>query len=144
VGEARPLFETDGSRRDEEAIAESLQAAWKCSLIKLPISYKLDWMALRDGDAVAWVEAKRRFRELRQHPTVFFSLQKAIAARELHAVSGLPCFFVAQFNDCLAFVDVLPRAHRRIEFRGRIDRDGRDQEAVVVIPVNEWEIIRCG
>lgn len=139
----RPKFETPEDLAIEAEIAVKLEAAWQCQMIKLPFSYKLDWAAVRKNEIVAFLECKRRHRELKEHPTVFFALQKLIAARELHSVTGLPCFYVAQFNDCLAYADVLD-FRRKIEFRGRTDRDGKDQEPVSVIPIADWQVVNGG
>lgn len=139
---ARPRYETPEDLKREQEIAERMGVYFKCEVKKLPLAYKLDWMAMRDEVPCAWIEAKRRFRTLDQYPDTFLSLQKLMAARELHAVSDLRCLFVVQFNDCLAYADILTPPHRKIAFKGRTDRDDwQDQEPVVCIPTAQWKVL---
>lgn len=139
----RPLYETREDVERENEIARAIGAYFKCELVKLPIAYRLDWIALRDDAPVAWIEAKRRFKTLEQYGDTFLSLQKVLAARELNLVSNVRCLFVVQFDDCLAYADILKPPTRRIAVRGRTDRgDWQDVEPVVLIPAIEW--IRMG
>jgi hypothetical protein len=128
------------SDRDEEArIAAILSTAWNCSVRKMPERYTLDYAAIRDGQMVAALEIKRRHRGINQFGEVFINLNKVIAARSFEHL-GVKCFFVVQFNDCLAYADLAPK--RRIEFRGREDRgDWQDQQPIVCISSTEFKII---
>jgi len=138
----RPIYESETDRAEENAIADMICAAWSCSVVKLPVAYHLDRAILRQKEVVAWTEIKRRKRTLRQHDSVFLSMQKVFAAHNYHRVTGKPCLFIVRFDDCLAYADMLPP--RLIEFRGRTDRgDWQDQEPVVMIPVDEFRPINC-
>jgi hypothetical protein len=137
---SRPRYETEGNTSDERRVASLLGAAWACEIVKLPTAYNLDFAALRDRRVCSWLEIKRRKITLHQFPTVYLSMHKVFAAHNFHAVTGLPCLFVVQFNDCLAYADMLPK--RQIDFRGRADRgDWQDQEPVALISVGDFKII---
>jgi len=87
------------------------------------------------------VEVKRLKRRMDKWPNVYFPMQKVVAAYGLHAASGLPCRYVAQFDDVLASVDIL--GERKTEFLGRPDRgDPLDYGAAVVIPAGEFRILK--
>ncbi len=138
----RPIYETDASVAEETIIRNRLGELWNCEFVKMPHSYRLDFAGLRDKSVIAWVEIKRRYRGLRDHSTVFLSLQKVMAARALHDATQLPCLFVCQFDDCLAYVDILT-LNPVVECRGRDDRDDwQDKEAVFVIPTAAFRLIR--
>jgi len=123
-------------------MARVLCDLWNCDVVKLPRSYRLDYAALRQKRVIGWLELKRRYRNFTDHDRVFLSLQKVLAARELHESTGLSCFFVIQFNDGFFYTDILLQ-RRVIEFRGRVDRgDWQDQEAVIAIPLSDFRSIQ--
>jgi hypothetical protein len=137
----RQRYETSADIAEERRIAGILSERWGCAVIKLPLSYRLDYAGVRDGRILGWLEIKRRHRTFHQFATVFLSLQKVFAAHDFFRVVGCPCFYVVQFNDCLAYTDIL--ADRPVEFRGRTDRDGQDQEPVVRISTGEFKVINA-
>jgi RecB family exonuclease len=134
----RPIYETEENIAVEKSMAAWIEPIWKCKVRKLPRAYNLDYAVTRDNKITAWLELKRRYRTLSEHPTVFLSLQKVMAAERLYGVTRLPCLFVVQFNDGYAYTSML--RERSVEFRGRVDRgDIEDQEPVVVIPVEQFK-----
>jgi hypothetical protein len=136
----RPRYETAATLAEERRIAATLATHWRCRLEKLPVAYNLDYAAVREGRVAAWIEIKRRYRDLHAHRCVFLSLQKVGAAQHCFAASRKPAFFVVQFDDCLAYAPIL--GPRPIEFRGRADRgDWQDREAVAVIDPSEFRLI---
>ena len=137
----RLAYETETDRAEENAITDMVCKAWSCTVVKLPVAYHFDYALLRQKEVMAWAEIKRRKRTLRQFNSIFLSMQKVFAAHNFHLVTRKPCLFIIRFDDCLAYADMLPQ--RRIEFRGRIDRgDWQDQEAVVVIPADDFKLIK--
>jgi hypothetical protein len=137
VNEGRPRYETASDREEETRIGNILAKAWDCEIVKLPISYNLDYVAIRNKQIFAWLEIKRRHRTLDQYRCTFLSMQKVMTAHLLHSVTGLRCLFVVQFDDQLAFADML--TERTVEFRGRTDRgDWQDQEAAVAIAPDDF------
>jgi len=111
-------------------------------MVKLPRSYRLDWAALRNDAITAWIEMKRRYRTFDQYDDTFLSLHKMIAAKELNAHTGLRCLFAVQFDDCLAYADLLDDFDWKITFGGRTDRgDWQDVEPIVLIPMRAFTIL---
>jgi hypothetical protein len=138
----RPIYETEETKAVELAMVAEIGRRWGCEVVKLPRAYRLDYGALRDKRLLAWLELKRRYRNLTDHDRVFLSLQKVTGARELNAVSALPCFLIIQFNDGFFYANIL-KGGRVIEFRGRTDRgDWQDQEAVIAIPHGDFREIK--
>ena len=54
----RPMYESDRDRINEDRIARRIEKAWRLELKKLPVSYKLDFAAVRDNVIVGWIEVK--------------------------------------------------------------------------------------
>jgi hypothetical protein len=142
VTDVRPIYETEETKAVELAMAAELSKRWGCDVVKLPRAYRLDYGARRDQRLLGWLELKRRYRNFVDHDRVFLSLQKVMGARELNAVSVLPCFLVIQFDDGFFYANIL-KGGRAIEFRGRTDRgDWQDQEAVIAIPCDDFREIK--
>jgi hypothetical protein len=134
----RPTYETTTDRQHEKRIAEIISDLWFCHVRKLPVAYRLDYAASRAGEVLAWIEIKKRNCTIDQYPDVFLSLQKVIAANQLHSVSERPCMFVVEFNDALAYARIV-KPGRKIMVRGRTDRnDWQDVEPIVLIPRDEF------
>jgi hypothetical protein len=147
---ARPWYETQANRDDEERIAEAVRVAWKLDdKHKLdPKKYGLDWQMDRGGSlthryAAVWVETKRRYVDPASIRPLILSLHKVMSARWLHQESGLPCYLVVEFNGgVLRYADLLPRRPRRIAWDGRTDRgDPGDMEPCVLIDPWEWKAV---
>lgn len=134
----RRIYETIDDLGQEKAIAEKLEVRWHCVMRKLPRSYRLDWAASDDGKIRAWLEFKRRYRTFDQYPDTFLALGKVMAAREFVAATSMKCLFVVQFDDALAYADMVING-REIVFGGRTDRDDwEDIEPVVLVPMADF------
>jgi hypothetical protein len=59
-GYMRTMYETNADLLREDDVASIIEAQWKCKLVKLPISYHLDFAATRGGKCVAFCEVKTR------------------------------------------------------------------------------------
>ena len=84
----------------------------------------LDFMAIRDGKAVAFIEARQRKIAMNTYPTYMLSLYKATQARALPMTTGLPCFLAVQWTD-KAGIAKLPPSHEdmHVEMGGTTRRD---------------------
>ena len=51
----RPFYETEQDRKNERKLAHLIEVNYNCILSKMPIKLSLDFMAMRDGRAVAFV-----------------------------------------------------------------------------------------
>ena len=63
------------------------------------------------------------------------------SARALHDTTELACIYALQFDDKLAYCDML-RAKWPVVWGGRKDRgDWQDEEPMCLIPINEFVVI---
>lgn len=142
----RPMYENDLSLKDEKRIQPLLEASWGVSLHKMPVSYRLDWIATRNGAATAVVEYKRRFVEKNQYDTIFLSLGKWNAGMDFVLKNNLAFVFVAEWNDGLGYLAVnkeFDTSSFQIGFGGRTvqTRDSGDIEPVIHLPISLFKTL---
>lgn len=120
----RPIYETQTDRNNERRLAAKIEKHYGCILSKMPMKLSLDFMAIRDGKAVAFIEARQRKIAMNTYPTYMLSLYKAMQARSLTMTTGLPCFLAVQWTD-KAGIAKLPPAHEdmHIQMGGTTRRD---------------------
>ena len=106
----RPTYETQTDRNNERRLAAKIEKHYGCILSKMPMKLSLDFMAIREGKAVAFIEARQRKIAMNTYPTYMLSLYKAMQARSLTMTTGLPCFLAVQWTD-KAGIGKLPPAH---------------------------------
>ena len=106
----RPTYETQTDRNNERRLAAKIEKHYGCILSKMPMKLSLDFMAIREGKAVAFIEARQRKIAMNTYPTYMLSLYKAMQARSLTMTTGLPCFLAVQWTD-KAGIAKLPPAH---------------------------------
>jgi hypothetical protein len=134
----RALFETDADRQREDRIAQSIAARWRCALHKLPIRYKLDYVMVRDDEAIGFCEVKARQYEWAALATmggVLLSIGKWCSARELCQTTERPFLFAVAALDGIWTLTVSDfRGPQRIKWHGRDDReDWQDREPCVML-----------
>ncbi len=138
---SRPLYETPDHLRNEATVVMKLQGAWKCTLTKLPRSYRLDHVIYRNSQIVAAVEIKCRKIKMNQYPTIMISLSKRMEAAWWHSVNKVPTFFVVQFTDALAYVD-LTEEPCSVQQGGRVDRnDPADTEPMAHYSISRMKVL---
>lgn len=137
----RPLYETQADRDNEAAMAGILQRRFDCQLTKMPIKYSLDYMATRNGSAVAFIEVRQRKNQMAKYPTYMLSMYKMIRAVELTDMTGLPCFLAIQWSDA-AGICKLPPDNMDIRMGGSTRRnDPQDIEPVVHFGIDQFKAI---
>lgn len=137
----RTMYESDIDRFYETMVIDFLREKRDVNLYKMPMSYRLDCVAFRDGKCVGFAEIKRRKNNFRTYPTYMIALSKAIAAQQLTDTTGLPCFLFVVFEDYLASLDF--GSHYEIGLGGRRDRnDPSDQEPCAYYPMDAFAIVR--
>lgn len=137
----RPLYETQQDRDNEQQIADVIMAEFNCQLTKMPIKLSLDYMATRDGAAVAFIEARRRKTPMQQYPTYMISLYKVMMAQSLTQATGLPCFLAVQWSDHVGICR-LPADSMTIQMGGTLRRgDPQDIEPVAYFDVASFRVI---
>jgi hypothetical protein len=138
----RPYYETKQDLQNERNIAKIIEDVHNCKLIKMPIKLSLDFMAVRDGKAVAFIEARHRKNKMDKYPTYMISLYKVMMAKQLEATTGLPSLLAVQFSDKFAMIKLPPK---NIETRigGLTSRgDPQDIEPVVHFNINQFKVVK--
>lgn len=132
----RQIYETSLDLENEKSIAEVIEDACDLSLRKLSMKYFLDFIAFRNGKAVAVVEVKKRHNNHDTYPTLILSLAKYNRGVEFYRVNGLKFIFAVQFDDGCFFYEYQDGDKFQVELGGRFDRsDAEDIEPVVHIPI---------
>lgn len=135
----RPLYETQQDRDNEQALARIIEKHFDCTLTKMPMKLSLDYMATRDGKAVAFMEMRRRKNHMHAYGTYMLSLYKVKMASELTQATGLPCFLVVQWSDKAGIVK-LPPEDMYVAMGGSTRRnDPQDIEPMVYFDVARFK-----
>jgi hypothetical protein len=139
----RLIYERPEDIAAERTALDRACEVWRCSAEKLPMKYELDYLLLREGKGVAWLEIKSRTNEYLAYPTYMISLGKVMAARRLSEASQLPSFLLVQWSDVCGYVRLDSLLDFRTAVGGRTDRgDEQDIEPVALIPVGEFARLR--
>ena len=137
----RPLYETQQDRDNEQSMARIIEGQFDCSLTKMPIKLSLDYMATRNGSALAFIEARQRKTPMQQYPTYMISLYKVMMASTLTQATGLPCFLAVQWSD-MAGICKLPSDGMSIRTGGTTRRgDAQDIEPMAYFDVANFKVI---
>lgn len=137
----RPMYETQADRDNENELSALLQTEFNCQMTKMPIKYSLDYMATRNGSAVAFIEVRHRKNTMWAYPTYMVSLYKAMKSKELEQMTGLPCFLVVQWRDA-AGICKLPPDGFDIRMGGSTRRnDPQDMEPMAYFDISEFRVI---
>lgn len=144
-----PIYETQAHLRREEEFSRLVAEKFKCTFVKLPMRYGLDFAAIRNGKVVGFVELKVRGNPVGSYQTFMLSTHKFMSARALHDTTGLPCTLAVSWSDVWgylpmanAFPDENGRSRFEIGFGGRWDRgDDQDVEPVFLIPTSEFTMV---
>lgn len=137
----RPRYETDADLAREEAFSRIISERFKCTLQKLPIDMILDFVAIRDGVAVGFVETKIRTTPVGAYDSLLISVTKFQAADRLMKRHGLKSSLCVRWSDAWGFLDMATADRGPVSFGGRRDRgDRRDVEAVFLIPTSLFRI----
>lgn len=135
----RPIYENVRTLRDEDAVAETLAAAWRCEHYKLPRSYHVDRWLERDGRLVCWLEIKCRNQ---RYDTFFISLQKVLSARSMARETYAPFVIAVSLPDGIFW---MKDAGETLDVRrgGRSDRgDPADMEPMVHFAMSRFTLLR--
>lgn len=128
-----PRYETADDLRNERVVADAL-AEHGYEVIKLPIQYRLDWLLRRNNQPIGFAEVKARKCNLNTYPTVMISLSKVIHAQMLTQATGLPCYLILFYRDCIARLNFSDDF--AVNPGGRADRDDpQDQDVCAYYPV---------
>ena len=142
----RPMYESAADRSNEQQVIERLAAAWGGEYHKLPISYRMDYAVVRNGEIASFVEIKARHMRWGQYPTVMISMNKVLTAANYAESLGLPTMFVVCTSDGRLHFARLGdiRLHAKLVHGGRTvqTRDGGDIEPCYMIPNAQFAEIK--
>ena len=135
----RPTYENTSTLKHESTFAVDLGRVWRCLLVKVPVKYCIDTVAMRNGSPVAWVELKNRDASSNAFGEYMLALSKWKEGRELAAATKLPFMLAVRWSDCDTCVRLDGEAKIRLGFGGRVDRgDWQDKEPMVYIPMSQF------
>ncbi len=148
-GYHRPRYEGPENRRIEFYIMRSVAAIERVDFRKMSLAYRLDFALVVPGSGkvprvCGFTEVKRRKYSFRRLPDLWVSVGKAIAARGIMQMTGLPARFIAAYDDGVYAWDFAPdnSAKYRIVWGGRDDRgDWQDKEPMICAPHDEMRLI---
>lgn len=136
----RPTYESSGDRNNEIAISEHLSSIWNCNFKKLPMSYYIDWILMKDAGPVAVAEVKCRRNSSTQYDTLMLSLAKWMNGKRLAQELSVPFLIIVQWTDGLFYAK--PESIITYGFGGRTDRnDSQDVEPMVYINIDQFKKI---
>ena len=137
----RPVYESQRDRDEEAYIKGVVEEKWDCELSKMPMSYHLDFLAMRDGKVVAAIETKRRSVRRESYRSIMVSVSKLFAARRFKETMGVDTIFIIHYNDCIAWISLNEKPDA-FGFGGRDDRnDPADQEPVAFFDIPRLTVI---
>jgi hypothetical protein len=136
------MYESSHDLDQEQSVASVLSKAWNCEFHKLPISYHVDWMLMREGKGVAFAELKSRKVPSTQYKTLMLSLSKWIKGNDLRRATTLPFLIIAKFTDGIFYLDSYS-ADVDFGIGGRTDRgDSQDIEPVVYMEIQHFKKVK--
>lgn len=134
----RPYYENQRDLSNEHLVATILKEKG-IDLVKMPISYRLDFAMLRKGKVRGFAEVKTRNNRHDKYPTLMISLGKVMAARQLSEATGTRSILLVKFLDGLYWCDFASPFN--LEIGGRKDRqDAADIEPVAHFPTEAFQM----
>lgn len=136
---SRQYYETESDRNRERIVAEKLEAYWNSKLVKLPVSYRVDYAVVSGcEDIIGFVEIKCRNCSSKTYDTLMISAGKICAGYNLAQVSGVPFIIAIDYSDGTFVFTYYNNPGIKLKYRGRTvnTRDSADIEPVFMIPVN--------
>lgn len=138
----RPTYETAGNRQAQTGAASEIEKYFDCEMRPTPRMYQVDFVAMRNGKPVAWIEFKERNYSMERIKSLggyMLSLHKLIAAKNLNEITGLPFLLYIKTTDGIYYKLFKSFKAKNICFGGRTDRgDPQDMEPCVLIDTDEF------
>lgn len=138
---ARPMYETQFDRNNEQRVAELL-AEKGYTLVKLPLQYKLDFAIIEDelDKVVGFAELKARTVEMNKYPTAMISLAKVVKAHDISSCTNLPSYFIVLYKDALVRINFA--SEFSVNIGGRSDRgDPQDRDVCAYYPIEGFTVV---
>lgn len=137
----RPIYESPADLQNEKDVVEKLTQSWGIIFHKLPMSYHIDWLMVKDGNPRGFAELKCRRNDRQKYPTFMISLAKWMRGKELAHELSIPFIIIVRWNDGI-FFHKAGTSPVTFGFGGRSDRgDSQDVEPVVYIGTEHFQKI---
>lgn len=143
-------YEYDSDLENEERIIERIKDIWNCGAFKMEGFSYADYILTRgvkDGIAqgVAFCELRCRSTPRGAYPTIFITLNKIKNMVEMSEFCGVPSFFVVQWSDQCAYIE-LTKDHLGLVFPERRKPKGADHydEPCILLPVDQFKTLWDG
>ena len=132
----RKTYENTQSLTNEDNFKKSIEYKWGCTMQKMHKHHIIDFMAIKNKKASAWIEVKCLNKTFNQYPHTILSYSKYMKGVEYYNVSGLPFIFATRLKDGDYFYKYEPEHKFDIIWGGRTrqTRDKFDIEPIVLIP----------
>jgi hypothetical protein len=140
MSSTRPTYENDETLRIEREIIDRVAPQFDCTAFKNPMSYRVDFSLIREGDIVAFAEVKRRYHTFGKYPTFMLSLAKYIAACEMARMTSTTALVIVQWDDVTGYA--LFPCEFTLAIGGRDDRgDGQDKEPCIYVALKHFILL---
>jgi hypothetical protein len=140
----REKYESQDDLDAEIRIINRIKAKWQCDAVKMPHEYYTDFFLVEEGGAKralakAMCEVRCRNHSFGDFDSVFISLNKARNLLEMAEFTGLPAFFVVQWDNMCGYIKLEPPLPN-VSIGGRNNmRDKYDVEPVVNLPISGFK-----
>lgn len=133
----RPTYETPKDRENQRAIFRAVMDRHAMlAIVERRDFDPIDGDVFRIDRQIGFMEVKRRFKALRQFPTLTISCAKIDAGFFEARERGLPLWLAIQWNDALGIAHIRHLGFRE-QYLGRTDRnDPHDKEWQYHIPID--------
>lgn len=96
-------------QKNEDRISKLISERWKCDLVRQGHYENFDFIGMRGGEILSFVEVRCRSHDYGDFPDCFISLTKLLKANELTQTTGLPCFFIVSWkglNETIGWINL--------------------------------------
>lgn len=134
----RTMHESKENLSNEQEVKQAIEGTFHVKLNKLPISYRMDFMAFRDNKPTSVIEVKcRKKASSTTYPCFMLALGKWNSGIDYTIKNNIRFFLVGKYLDGIFYYKYKPTDKVDIKwFNGRSDRDDPDdKEPCVYIPM---------
>lgn len=137
------MYENEQTLKGERETKEIIEKCWNVNLCKMPISYYIDYMGMRNNKPKMLVEIKNRNIRSDQYPDIMVSANKIMHGALASKFYKVPFVFVVKTSDKVLYHMYDEYYQYDIRYGGRTlnTRDSADIEPVVHIPIEKFGVL---
>jgi len=143
-----PLYVTPEDEAREREIADALEKAYRCELVKLGKKGKVDYLAVRGGRVVAVFEIKARQDKSVTFDTLWIETAKVAFLDAAAHFFDVPGFFVARWGDGViklidaGRVDAVSGEPEWVDRTRNPRGDANDRDEVYLCPIDQMRGVK--